>query len=120
MNVLAYAPPKIKTLLSARTLISRQGSRANQKLWVLVSLGFLIILASFFLWQNSQIIAKTYQLQHLKEKLVNLEKENQFLEASAAKENSLSNLEELVKALGLEKAQNISFIQAMEKTVVAR
>ncbi|MBU4351375.1 hypothetical protein L6250_02265 [Candidatus Parcubacteria bacterium] len=103
MNVLVYAPP-----------------RTNQKFWLLTSLAFLIILASIFFWQNNQIIAKTYQLQHLQEKLTGLQEENQSLEASATKENSLSNLEELIKGLGLEKVQSISFIQAMEKSVVAR
>ncbi len=106
MNVLVYAPTK-----------------TNQKFWLLASLtsiALLITLASIFFWQNNQIIARTYQLQHLQEKLTNLKEENQFLEASATQENSLSNLEELISNLGLEKAQSVSFIQAMEKSVVAR
>ncbi len=91
-----------------------------QKLWLSTSLIFLIILASIFFWQNNQLIDKTYQLQYLKEKLTSMEKENQLLEANTAKDSSLSNLEESIKALGLEKVHNISFIQAIEKTVVAR
>lgn len=113
MNTPAHQSRLPKTLSLALPKI-------NQKLWLLTSFVFLIILASIFFWQNSQIIGKTYRLQYLREKLTGLEKENQFLEAGAAKKNSLSNLEELVKALGMEKAQNISFIQVVEKTVVAR
>jgi len=113
MNVLVYQSRLPKALSFAPP-------RINQKFWLLISLAFLITLASVFFWQNNQIIARTYQLQHLQEKLTDLEKENQFLEASTGKENSLSNLEELIKGLGLEKVQNINFIQAMGKSVVAR
>lgn len=92
----------------------------NQKLWLTIEFFFLMIAASIFFWQNSQIISKIYQLQHLQERLTDLKKENRSLETNAITENSLSNLEQLVKTLGLEKVQNTVFIQSLEGSVVAR
>jgi len=92
----------------------------NQKLWLLLGFIFLMITASIFFWQNSQVISKTYQLQYLQERLTGLKKENQSLETSAINENSLASLEELVMNLGLEKVQSIIFIQSLENSVVAR
>lgn len=113
MNALVY-PYKLSKALSFAP------PKMNQKLWLLIGFIFLMITASIFFWQNSQVMSKTYQLQHLQERLTDLKKENQSLETSAIKENSLFNLEELVKNLGLEKIQNITFIQSLGNSVVAR
>lgn len=113
MNVSAY-PYKLSKALSFAP------PRVNQKLWLLIGFFFLIITASIFFWQNSQVISKIYQLQHLQERLTDLEKENRSLETNAINENSLSNLEELIKGLGLEKVQSTVFIQSLESSVVAR
>lgn len=118
MNVSAY-PYKLSNPL-IRTLFPRQGLKIDQKLWLLIGFVFLMITASIFFWQNSQVISETYQLQHLQERLTGLEKENQSLETSAINENSLASLEELVMNLGLEKVQSIIFIQSLENSVVAR
>jgi len=124
-KALSFAPPKIRALFprqssKIRALFSRQSSKINQKLWLLVGFVFLMITASTFFWQNNQVISKIYQLQHLQERLTGLKKENRSLETSAINENSLSNLEELVNGLGLEKVQSIIFIQSLENSVVAR
>lgn len=113
MNALTF-PNEIKILsfprisLKISTLISSVGLAA------------IVLMISAWLWQNNQVVAQTYQFQHLQNRSTNLKKENERLEINGLKENTLFNLEKQVQSLNLEKVEMVSFIQSPGTTVVTR
>ena len=88
----------------------------------LLTLGVITIILtiSTWLWQNSQVVAQIYQLQHLQDRSTNLKKDNEQLAILDRKENTLFNLEKQVQSLNLEKVEMVSFIQSPGTTVVTR
>ena len=81
----------------------------------------VIGMAALCLWQNNQIIEKTYSLQGMENKLAGLKEENAGLEKSLFQENSFSNLEKIVKSLNMEIVEKVTFIEIKySNTVVAR
>ncbi|MDP3093374.1 MAG: hypothetical protein Q8N16_01265 [bacterium] len=94
--------------------------RLNQNLILGLELAFIVFLTSLCLWQNNQFVARTYQSQNLQLKVAGLKKENESLEMNSLRENSLSNLEILVRDLGLEKTGEVTFIRSPGTIMVAR
>ncbi len=94
--------------------------RLNQNLILGLELIFIVFLTSLCLWQNNQFVAKTYQSQNLRFKMAELKKENESLEMNSLRENSLLNLEILVRDLGLEKTGEVTFIRSPGTIMVAR
>ena len=88
----------------------------------LLTLGVITIILtiSAWLWQNGQVVAQTYQLQHLQNRSTDLKKDNEQLAILDRKENTLFNLEKQVQSLNLEKVEMVSFIQSPGTTVVTR
>lgn len=80
----------------------------------------IIALFSFCFWQNAQLVSSAYQVQKLEKQLSELKQENRILEANDSQGNSLSNLEQLIQNLGLEKVQNTDFIEYPGGIVVSR
>jgi hypothetical protein len=113
MNSLAQSYPFIKFPAFAFP-------KVNLKLLLAPGLFFITGLIFFYVFQNSQIVSQTYLLHYSQTRLSELTKENESLEISSVKGSSLSNLEKLIKDLGLEKVDAVSFIQSPGTTVVAR
>lgn len=94
--------------------------RAGQKVWLSLGLGLIGLLIYSSLWQNVKIVSSIYQLQQLKNKLAEVKKENESLQASSLNGTSLENLEKLVAGLNLEKVDQVQFISPLGNTVVRR
>jgi len=113
MNSLAQSYPLIK-------FPAFSFPKVNLKPLLASVLFFIAGLIFFYVFQNSQIVSQTYLLHHSQTRLSELTKENESLEISSVKGSSLSNLQELIKNLNLEKVDAVSFIQSPGTTVVAR
>jgi cell division protein FtsB len=91
----------------------------RKALWPM-ALASIIALFSFCFWQNARLVDNAYKVQRLEKQLSELKQENRVLEANNSQNNSLSTLEQLIQNLGLEKVQNVDFIEYPGGTVVSR
>ncbi|MDP2927012.1 MAG: hypothetical protein Q8N65_02670 [bacterium] len=114
MNVSTF-PDEIKILSFPRISL-----KISAGLILSVGITAIVLMIFSWLWQNGQVVAQTYQLQHLQNRSTNLKKENERLTILDLKENTLFNLEKQIQSLNLEKVEMVSFIQSPGTTVVTR
>jgi len=85
--------------------------------WVF-SIILAITLLVFYISQVNLMTRETYLIQEHQKKIGELSKENEILEINLSQQNSLSNIEILVKNLNFEKIDKIHYIQVLESQVV--
>jgi len=109
MNTLILNPP---------ILIKQLSLKLNLKvIWIL---GFILlsVLLIFYIFQVNLMTKEIYLIQKYQRNINYLSRENKTLEINLSQQNSLSNIETLVKALNFEKADKIRYIQVLESQVV--
>lgn len=85
------------------------------------TLSFILIITFLFsyIFQINSLAEETHRIQNYQNKISTIIQENDILLASSLKQNSLSNIETLIKDLGFERTKKISYIRASERQVVA-
>jgi len=83
---------------------------------------FILIITFIFsyIFQINALAEETYHIQDYQNKISVLAQENDILLSSSLKQNSLSNIETLIKDSGFERIKKIHYIQVLERQVVAR
>jgi len=87
--------------------------------WIL---SFILIITFLFsyIFQVNALAEETYHIQDYQNKISAISQENDTLLTSSLKQNSLSNIETLIKDSGFERIQKIHYIQVLERQVVIR
>jgi hypothetical protein len=83
---------------------------------------FILIITFIFsyIFQINALAEETYRIQDYQKKISGITQENDILLASSLKQNSLSNIETLIKDFGFERIKKIHYIQVLERQVVTR
>jgi hypothetical protein len=87
--------------------------------WILSFILIATLLISY-IFQINSLAEETYRIQNYQKKINQIAQENDNLLASSLKQNSLSNIETLIKDSGFERAQNIHYIEVLERQVVTK
>ncbi len=82
----------------------------NLKKLALLGAGLLIFFLSFYVFQVQAIISKEYQIEKYQQMVMNLSKNNSFLEMEAVGLNSLENIEKKIENLNLVKVEEVRYI----------
>jgi len=85
--------------------------------WIL-SIILTITLLVFYIFQINLMTKETYLIQEYQKKIGELSRENKILEINLSQQNSLSNIETLIKNLNFEKIDKIHYLQVLEGQVV--
>jgi len=85
--------------------------------WILSFILITTLLISY-IFQINSLAEETYRIQNYQNKINKIAQENDNLLASSLKQNSLSNIETLIKDSGFERSQNIHYIEVLERRVV--
>jgi predicted PurR-regulated permease PerM len=86
-------------------------------LWILSFILIITLLISY-IFQINSLAEETYRIQNYQKKTNQISQENDSLLANSLKQNSLSNIETLIKDSGFERAQKIHYIEVLERQVV--
>lgn len=86
-------------------------------LWTLSFILIISLLISY-IYQINALAEETYRIQNYQKKTNQISQENDSLLANSLKQNSLSNIEALIKDSGFERVQKIHYIQVLERQVV--
>jgi hypothetical protein len=84
--------------------------------WFLTALSIVALLA-FYVFQINRLVSEIYSIQEYERKISEISTENQNLEISSARTNSLDNIVALVEELNFEKADKIHYIQILDTQV---
>lgn len=80
----------------------------------------IISLLVFYIFQVNIFTKEIYLLKDYKKKLNLLKRENESLEISSAKINSLASLENLIKDLNFKKIGKVRYIRILKGSVVTK
>lgn len=84
--------------------------------WLLTVLSIVALLA-FYVFQINRLVSEIYLVQKYERRISEISTENQNLEISSARTNSLDNMIALVGELNFEKADKIHYIQVLDAQV---
>ncbi|KKQ66475.1 MAG: hypothetical protein A3F95_03220 [Candidatus Nealsonbacteria bacterium RIFCSPLOWO2_12_FULL_39_31] len=89
---------------------------------LLLFLGFsaIIGLSGLYIFLVNSEVKEKYGLREYEKKLSEISKENEKLEVSFLRVDSLDNAIVLLDGLGLEKAENVSYIKVVDSQVVVK
>jgi len=104
--------------------ILRQPFSLRNKIFfnLLLFLGFsaIIGLSGLYIFLVNSEVKEKYGLREYEKKLSEISKENEKLEVSFLRVDSLDNAIVLLDGLGLEKAENVSYIKVVDSQVVVK
>jgi hypothetical protein len=85
--------------------------------WIL---SFILIITFLFIYifQINASAEETYRIQEYQRRISSISQENDTILANSLRQNSLSNIETLIKDFGFERVQKIHYIQILERQVV--
>ncbi len=86
------------------------------------TLSFILIVTFLisYIFQINSLAEETYRIQNYQKKINQIAQENDILLANSLKQNSLANIEALIKDSGFERAQEIHYIQVLGRQVVTK
>lgn len=90
-----------------------------RKIWLF---GFILItsLLIFYIFQISEITKASFSVSQQEREMIKLSQQNKDLEAGLSQENSLANLETVLKKLNYEKVNKVYYIKVIDTGVAAR
>jgi len=113
-NILILNPPiSIRHPLSLPLKISL-------KTFLILSLILAISLLVLYIFQVNLLTSQIYFLAEAERKFTEIKKENENLEISFSKANSLANIENYFQSQGFEKAKGVKYIKILESQVVTK
>jgi len=80
----------------------------------------IIGLSGLYIYLVNSEVSGRYALQEYEKKLSEISKENEKLEVSFLKENSLDNVMAMLDGLGLEKTDKVSYVKVAGSQVVVK
>jgi len=89
-------------------------------LFIFLGFGAIIGFSSLYIYLVNSEVSGRYALQEYEKKLSEISKENEKLEESFLKVDSLDNVMALLDGLGLEKTDRVSYIKVTNSQVVVR
>lgn len=89
------------------------------KIWIA---GFILItmLIVFYIFQISEITKASFSASNHEQEIFKLSQQNKNLEFSLSRENSLVNLEVVLKKLNYERVDRVYYIKVIDKGVAAK
>ncbi len=89
-------------------------------LFLFFAFGAIIGLSGLYIFLVNSEVKERYALQESEKKLSEISKENEKLEVSFLKVDSLDNVMALLDGLGLEKTEKVSYIKVVDSQVVVK
>ena len=94
--------------------------RFNLKIFWILSFILIIFFSVFYIFQVNNLAKSIYQIKIYQKKLEDISQEKETLEVNIVKEDSLTNLETLIKDLGFEKAEKIRYLEVLETQIATK
>jgi hypothetical protein len=91
-----------------------------RSLFVFLGFSAIIGLSGLYIYLVNSEVSGRYALQEYEKKLSEVSKENEKLEMSFLKVDSLDNVMAMLDGLGLEKTEKVSYIKVVDSQVVIK
>ena len=89
------------------------------KIFYLIGLSIIPLLIFYFI-QISSMASEGYQVRNYQHSINELSTENKVLEVNLSQINSLAGIDNRIQEMGFQKVGEISYIQLLENSVVAK
>lgn len=91
-----------------------------KKIFLTIILISTLTLLVFYIFQVNTLANETYLIQSCEKKLSQLSGDNETLEVSFSKADSLSNIENYLQSQNFEKVSQVKYIHILESSVAAK